>query len=182
MNHKLVEYVKQYVQAYMMSVLCLAMIIFLFGSIWTFSLHDESIFYHARYGLCKNIFGYSGATVAAFLVYLFGSAAYTLLFFLSFILWCTIGVTSVRKENDRIAGFVLLIMTNTMLCNLYFIGYHQYSSPGGVVGQFLMRGLSYFDMQAQKLILYGMLFASIVLILRFAHLFIARIMVKGLYR
>lgn len=179
MNQKLVEYIKHYFQMYAFSVAVLLFTLFVVGSVVTFSVQDQSILYHAQHGSCGNMFGYIGASVAAVLVYLLGSSAYIfagLIFYLSLF---ALGFRSIKQENDRIVGASIFLLVSTMICQLYGFGYYEFSSCGGCIGSFLVSRLSYFDVSAQLLIVYSFLFVSMVLVLRFSHLFIARCLLKS---
>lgn len=179
MNQKLVEYIKHYFQKYAFSVAMLLLTLFVIGSVVTFSVQDQSILYHSQHGSCGNMFGYIGASVSALLVYLLGSSVYVfagLIFYLSFFVF---GFRSLKQENDRIVGAALLLLVSTMICQLYGFGYYEFSSCGGCVGSFLVARLSYFDVAAQLLIVYSFLFVAMVLVLRFAHLFIARCLLNS---
>lgn len=174
MREKIVEYAKHYLKLYALPVALCITIVFIAGSLWTFQPHDLSLLYHARYGTCHNMFGYLGASVAAVLIYLFGNGAYV---FLGFLLYCLIFVLKLKKfheENDRVAGMLLLTITSSMLCNVYQAGFYEFSTFGGVVGYLIMSMLSYFDVYAQILLVYSLLFISLTLTLRYSHLLLAR--------
>lgn len=178
MNQKFVEYIRHYFQLYAFSVAVLLFTLFIIGSVITFSVQDQSILYHAQHGSCGNMFGYIGASVSALLVYLLGSSVYIfagLIFYLSLF---PLGFRSIRQESDRVSGAALFLLVSTMICHLYSFGFYEFSSSGGYVGAFLVSRLSYFDMSSQLLIVYSLFFISLVLVLRFAHLFIARCLLK----
>lgn len=174
MNQKIIEYAKHYFQLYSLPVVSLFFALFILGSMATFSAQDQSILYHAQHGSCGNIFGYVGATVSALLVYLFGSCAYIFAGLLLYLSLFSLGFRSIQQENDRIAGVFLFLFVSTIICNLYSFGFYEFSSHGGFFGAFLVAQLSYFDPNSQFLIVYAFLFVSMVLVLRFAHLYIAR--------
>lgn len=174
MREKIVEYAKHYVKLYALPVLLCMAIVFVTGSLWTFNPHDLSLLYHARYGTCHNMFGYLGASVAAILIYLFGNGAYV---FLGFLLYCLIFVLklkSFKEEDDRVVGMLLLTVSSSMLCNLYQAGFYEFSTFGGVVGHVSVSALSFFDSYAQMLLVYSLLMISLVLVMRYSHLLVAR--------
>lgn len=178
MNQKVLGYVKHYFQLYAVSVVALFLAVFIIGSVLTFSLQDQSILYHAQHGSSGNMFGYIGATVSALLVYFFGSSAYVFAGFVFYVSLFTLKFRSIRQENDRVIGAGLFLLVSTMICHLYSIGYYEFSSYGGLIGSFLVSRLSYFDLFSKLLIVYSLLFVSMVLVLRFSHLFIARYILK----
>lgn len=174
MKEKIFEYVKHYVRLYGLSTLYLATVGFICGSVFTFRSHDLSFFYHARYGTCTNMFGWLGATLSAALVYAFGSGVYLFLVLLGYLTLFVFGFQSWRRDSDRLAGAVLLTGSSTLFCNLYQVGLYEFSSFGGALGRVLTESFAFFSLQAKLFILYGIVFVSSVLLLRFAHLIVAR--------
>lgn len=174
MNQKVVEYLKHYVQLYGLSFLALSFFTLLTGSLLTFHPQDVSLLYHARHGFCNNIFGYVGSSLAALVVYFWGSTAYMLLGFLGYIGLLQLRSKTWQDEIDRLGGMLLFLFVWSFLCNLYQIGFYEFSSFGGVVGGYLNSSLSFFDIQARFIIAYSLLFVSSVLMVRFAHLMVAR--------
>ena len=138
MNQKIFEYIKHYLKLYGLQVGILAFVVIMTGSVITFHPQDQSFFYHARYATCYNLFGYVGATLAAALIYLFGSAAYLFLGLCLYLMSFTVRSKSIEQEIDRIVGSTLFVAVMSMLCNIYQIGYYEFSSFGGLLGQFLI--------------------------------------------
>lgn len=180
MNAKYIQYGKIYGAKYGLSIAAIAVAIFVAGSLATFCVNDQSLLYHARNGFCNNIFGYVGSSLAALLIYTFGSAAYIFSAFICYLSLFTLGFRSVRQENDRIAGAFLFLMVSSLLCKLYSVGYCEFSACGGIVGATCASLLSYFDVGAQIFITYIILFASVTLMSRFSHLYISRVLLKGI--
>lgn len=178
MSQKNFEYIKHYLKLYGLQLGILTFVVIMTGSVITFHPQDQSFFYHARYATCYNLFGYVGATLAAALIYLFGSAAYLFLGLCLYLMSFTVRSKSIEQEIDRIVGSTLFVAVMSMLCNMYQIGYYEFSSFGGLLGQFLINKLSYFDVGAKLFIVYSLLFVSSTLVLRFAHLKIAYWVVK----
>lgn len=178
MNQKIVEHVKHYVRLYAWPVAACLTTLFITGALLTFSVHDQSVLYHARHGSCQNMFGYIGASIAALLVYLFGTGAYVFVGLICYLAFFTLGIQTIRQDNDRVIGLGLLVGVTSMLCNVYQAGFYQFSSYGGVLGSRLMSGLSYFDTRSKFVIVYSLLFISCTLVLRFSHLYLARCLLK----
>lgn len=178
MSEKYIQYCKFYGTKYGLSVVTIALSVLIAGSLITFSFHDQSILYHAHNRSCNNIFGYIGSSTAALLIYFFGSAAYVFSALICYLSLFALGFRSMYQENDRIAGAVLFLLVSSWLCTLYSIGYCDFSSCGGIVGATCASLLSYFDLRAKIVITKALLFASVVLLFRFSHLFISRFLLK----
>lgn len=175
MRQKIVEYVKHYFRLYSVQLLFLFSLIFIGGSLWTFKAHDQSFLYHARHGSSENMFGYFGASLAAIFIYLFGSSVYMFLGVLLYSSLFVFRVKDFKQESDRFAGILLFACMSSVLCNLYQVGFYEYSTFGGVLGKYWVMLLSFFDMQAKLFIAYSLLFVSSILIVRFFHLPVARV-------
>ena len=79
MKEKIIAYVSHYVRLYFSSVFLLFATVMVTISLWSFQSDDLSFFYHATDGKCHNALGYFGATLAAAIVYLFGTVAYLMI-------------------------------------------------------------------------------------------------------
>ena len=179
MKHKFLEYAKYYISHYGLSVAMLLGVVLTIGSLVTFNPQDVSIFYHTRYGICQNMFGYVGASIAALLVYLLGSASYVFAGLLLYALVRIILFSSIEQDADRLVGLFGLTVVSSVLCHLYRVGFCEFSSFGGLIGQGVTTMLHYFDLQAKLFIAYGMLFISLVLVMRYFHLPVARLFVNA---
>ncbi|HSW76067.1 MAG TPA: DNA translocase FtsK 4TM domain-containing protein, partial [Candidatus Saccharimonadales bacterium] len=181
MKQKLIAYLKHYVRLYGPVCLMIFSTIIVFLSLQSFRPDDVSFFYHATGGTCRNTLGYFGATLAAFLVYLLGTSAYFVPFLMMYTLLFMMGLKKVWQEFDRIVGVGFFVILSSALCHFYEIGYYEFSGAGGVVGSMVMKFLSSFDVRLKAIVLWTLLFASTVLIARFAHLIVARWILHALH-
>ncbi|MFA5998662.1 MAG: DNA translocase FtsK 4TM domain-containing protein [Candidatus Babeliales bacterium] len=180
MKQKLIAYFKHYARLYGPLCIMILLTIIVSVSLKSFRPDDVSFFYHATGGTCRNTLGYFGATLAAFLVYLLGTPAYFVPFLMMYSLLFMSGYKNASQELDRIIGLVFFVALSSATCQFYEIGYYQFSGAGGVVGSIVMSFLSSFDTTLKGIVLWTLLFASSILVLRFAHLIVARWILTGL--
>ncbi len=176
MKEKVMAYLAHYVRTYFVTVLLLVSTIIVSISLWSFRSDDCSFFYHATQADCKNILGYFGATLAAGMVYLFGTVAYLLPFLMAYALIFMFRFQQVCDNLDRIVGCAVSTILLAALCNFHNVGFHDFSCAGGVIGSMVINFLYSCDRVMQGIILYTLLFASSILVLRFVHLKIALIL------
>lgn len=159
--------------------------LFLIGSLFTFHVTDASWFYHTnQIQQTHNIFGFVGSHVAAWIIYFFGSAAWlfpcviayiTIFYFLIFVS----KKATVMTEWDRLVGIILGFITATVFCQVYHCIPYDFTYSGGVVGNYFTKMLSaYFDAVSQKIIVWGLLLSSVILILRCSYIPIFRSIYK----
>ena len=175
MKEKVMAYVKHYVHAYFAPFLFLVATVMVSLALWSFRPEDASFFYHATQADCKNILGYFGATLAAGIVYLFGTVAYAIPFLMLYSLIFMFRLQQLVDNSDRIVGCFVSTILLTALCSYHNLGFHDFSGPGGIIGTMALKFLHSFDYVMQGIILYTLLFASSILVLRFLHLKIALI-------
>ncbi|MCX5924628.1 MAG: DNA translocase FtsK 4TM domain-containing protein, partial [Candidatus Dependentiae bacterium] len=180
MKQKLIAYFKHYAHLYGPLCIMIFSTIIVSLSLMSFRPDDVSFFYHATGGMCQNTLGYFGATLAAFLVYLLGTPAYFAPFLMIYSLFFISGYKNLQQELDRIIGLVFFVALSSAVCQFYEIGYYEFSGAGGVVGSVVMSFLSSFDRTLKGIVLWTLLFASTILVLRFAHLIVARWILRGL--
>ena len=170
MKEKYIAYLHHYVSIIIPPMLMSIGAVITMMSMWSFKSHDLSILYYATEGTCQNQLGYFGASLAAILVYLFGSMAYAVPFLFVYGFLYTIKLQNFNEQIDRIIGVFLTLITMSALCAYYKIGLSSFCGYGGLVGVYGLKALKSFDPTAQAMILYATLFASSILVLRFAHL------------
>ncbi|MCX5923520.1 MAG: DNA translocase FtsK 4TM domain-containing protein [Candidatus Dependentiae bacterium] len=170
MEKKLVAYLKHYFFQYAPFCLMALFTGMTFVSLMSFRPDDVSFFYHATGGSCQNSLGYFGATLASFYVYFLGTTAYLVPFLMLYGLFFIAGIKSVGEQADRIVGVVSFVLLSSGVCRFYGIGFHEFSGPGGLLGTITMSLLSSFDVKIKGVILWTLVFASTILISRFAML------------
>lgn len=170
MEKKLVAYLKHYFLQYAPFCLMAFFTGITFLSLKSFRPDDVSFFYHATGGSCQNSLGYFGATMAAFFVYFLGTTAYLVPFLMLYSLFFIAGIKKVGEQADRIIGVVAFVLLSSAACRFYGIGFHEFSGPGGLIGALTMSLLSSFDVKIKGVILWTLIFASTILISRFAML------------
>jgi DNA segregation ATPase FtsK/SpoIIIE, S-DNA-T family len=170
MKEKIVAYSSHYFRLYFSSLLLLAATAIVTISLVSFRVDDLSFFYQATDGSCQNILGYFGATLAAGIIYLFGTVGYVIPVVMLYSLLFVFGLQSVHDQIDRVIGIVVSIF---LMCGLYAyhkIGLDGFSGAGGITGSLAIKLLGSFDPFVQGIILYSLLLAASILVLRFAHL------------
>ncbi len=173
MKEKILAYSSHYFKLYVASVVMLALTVIVTISLYSFRPDDLSFFYCATDGTCLNILGYFGATVAAGVVYLFGSMAYAVPLIMLSSLIFLFKFQNFYDQADRFFGLIVSTILLSALCKFYVIGFYEFSGPGGIVGSVVMKMLATFDRTLQSIILYSLLMASSILVFRFAHLRVA---------
>lgn len=170
MKEKILAYSSHYFKLYVSSLLMLTATILITISLYSFRPDDVSFFYQATGGQCHNILGYFGATVAAAIVYLFGSMAYAIPVIMASSLVFLFGFAQFYDQADRFVGLIVSTFLLSALCYFHKFGFYEFSGPGGIVGSSIMKILANFDHTLQAIILYSLLLASSILVFRFAHL------------
>ncbi len=182
MKEKILAYSAHYFKLYVSSVAMLFATVLVSISLYSFRPDDLSFFYHATNGACQNILGYFGATIAAGIVYLFGSMAYAIPLIMASSLVFLFGFAKFWDQADRFIGFMVSTVLLSALCCFHKLGFYEFSGPGGIFGSVTMKFLANFDHAMQGIILYSLLLASSILVFRFAHihilLFVFRAMKK----
>lgn len=181
MKEKIVAYVSHYFRLYFLPVCFLIGTIIVSISLFSFHPNDLSWFYHATQGSCRNIFGYFGASLAAAIVYLFGTVAYLVPVVLLYASLFLFGFQKAEEQWDRILGCAFALPLLSALFYLQGWGFYEFSGPGGVIGAWAFKLLSSFDGTSQAVILYGLIFADSILIFRFAHLYLMLYVMQNMY-
>jgi len=150
----------------------------------SFDQYDPSLFYlssaHEVQGaVITNAGGTLGAHVAAFLFWFFGLSAYLLI---PFGFACVYGMTAYphgdwfTHEWDRVMTGLVMIPLVSALLYIYHAGTISYFINGGIAGQWtylFLRAIS-MDHYAVIVVLYGLIFAGIVILTRLSCIAIAQ--------
>lgn len=182
MKEKVVAYISHYLRLYGIAVCLLLLTIIISISLFAFRPDDLSLFYHATDGKCHNLLGYFGATIAAGVVYLFGTAGYLVPVAMVYGLTFLFGLQSIKDQWDRFVGVIFALPLLSLLCSFYGFGFYEFSGAGGLIGSWCMHRLLSFDVFIQGIIIYALIFADSVLILRFAHIHVFMLMMRVLYK
>lgn len=177
MKEKYLAYLRHYLQMIVPPLAIFSVAIVMFISLWSFRAHDISWLYHAHQGTCQNTLGYFGSTLAAVLIYLFGSVAYLIPVIMMYSLLFIMKYQRLEQELDKIFGIVVGFVVACMLFAYHHVGYHDYSPCGGVLGGYGLGLLKSFDWVAQGIVLYVLMTFASILVVRFAHLRAARYIV-----
>lgn len=136
-------------------------------SLITYKLTDNSFFYYSSDAGISNKAGALGAHSAAFLYFLFGTGAFSVIFFLVFIAYRFLIYGTLRHSYDQIAGWILFILSGCLLGAWYRVSVIKTGFvPGGAIGNVLVFRISTFDKLLSSLCIHGLLFISLLLITR----------------
>ncbi|HRN77910.1 MAG TPA: DNA translocase FtsK [Candidatus Dependentiae bacterium] len=116
-----------------------------------------------------NWCGWVGAHIAALSCYLFGAAAWLLVFVLLFSAYIILRARPFSYEWERFVGFGVLIWVGAALCRVHALDFWGSPVSGGIAGRMLYTGL-YVGMNhvGTIILLYGIFFASAILVIRFS--------------
>src|SRR3990167_266148 len=170
MKEKIIAYSKHYLRLYGLSMFMFVLTVVTTISLYSFRPDDLSFFYRATDGSCQNILGYFGATLAAGIVYLLGSMAYAVPFIMLYGLVFMFKLQNFSDQIDRFVGVMVSLILLSGWCCYHRIGFYEFSGPGGIAGSVIIKFLAMFDRTMQGIILYALLLAASILVLRFAHL------------
>ena len=150
----------------------LAGALFLSVSLLTYNAHDHSWFYfdtqnHGATNLC----GYVGACIAGLFYYLFGTAALLSICLSFFLLYVLLLKKEWHEEWDRIAAYLIMMVSVSTLCAAYTITWYAGSCAGGFFGC-LLKGCCFklFDRVGTYILLYTVVCACLVVITRFSFI------------
>jgi DNA segregation ATPase FtsK/SpoIIIE, S-DNA-T family len=134
----------------------------------TFHQYDRSWAYSNNTDAVRgNIAGSVGANLAALCFYLFGFAAWVLVFFLGYGAYAYYKSLELRDEWDRVVGYFLLLLTASALLFRHSIKIYASLFPGGVVGAGMYRMVTYrLDTLGATLLLYVLLFIAVIMVCR----------------
>jgi DNA segregation ATPase FtsK/SpoIIIE-like protein len=155
---------------------CLLVVI----SLLTFDPQDASLWHHVSHVKpYSNWLGIFGANFASLCFYFFGKAAYLFIFLSMYVIFFAWNRFAWKKESDRIFGWLLGMLTSSVWCAVYDVDTFYLARPGGRLGSFLhaMMRLE-FSLLAQKIIIFLLLWASLLLITRMQLIFLARAVIR----
>jgi DNA segregation ATPase FtsK/SpoIIIE, S-DNA-T family len=158
----------------LMSILCL-LTFFLFASLVTFNVDDPSPFMIVDDNpYITNMFGSIGATCAATLFFLFGTAAFLLIPCLLFLVYL-ISFGDMKNDLDRLVALIALIPVTGGLGALYHSTlFPHHFLPGGLLGNALIHPIGlFFDQPLSFLFLNTSLIICLILIFRLSFVRIA---------
>ena len=84
MNEKHIAYLRHYISIIVPPLLMIICSVVTMIAMLSFKANDLSLLYYANQGTCENSLGYFGSSLAAILVYLFGSMAYVVPFLFAY--------------------------------------------------------------------------------------------------
>ncbi len=145
-------------------------------SLYSYNAHDSSWFHYSSGAYrMQNACGRFGANLAAFLIYLLGSAAYILLPMLGFVVFWLWAHKEWREEWERLLALFGLLILGTVFFSMHGIDLFHTSVPGGYVGHSMINILyRFFDRIGSLLLVYAGIYASLVLLLRLSFIGLAR--------
>jgi DNA segregation ATPase FtsK/SpoIIIE-like protein len=182
MKERVIAYASHYARLYFLPVCLLLFTVVVTISLWAFRPDDLSLFYHATDGVCYNLLGYFGATLAAGVVYLFGTAGYLVPFLMAVGLVFMFDLCRVQEQWDRILGVLFLLPLLSALCSFHGLGFYEFSGAGGLVGSWIIHLGFGADRLVCGIVLYGLLLADSILIFRFAHIYLLMFVAQVMYR
>jgi S-DNA-T family DNA segregation ATPase FtsK/SpoIIIE len=115
-------------------------------SLMTFDAADPSFYTTGEPGPVANWIGPAGASIAGFLMGLFGCAAFLFPVMIGLAGWIVFRGERVDSQNRaslafRSGGFVLTLLTSCGLATLHFSGARYLNTAGGVLGDIIGSGL-----------------------------------------
>lgn len=141
-------------------------------ALYSFNPNDPSAFFissqpHAIHNWC----GIVGSYFSGFLMFLFGSASYLVVLLTGcFLYWLAVD-GSWRENWERVFAGVGVIVCVATLCTLHKIELMPHELYGGYVGYFASSILyRLFDTVGSLILIYAMLYASFILLLRFSFM------------
>lgn len=157
---------------YVIALLLSAIASFLALVLYSFCPTDQSWFYYASDA--RNVVnggGIIGAHIAGLLIYLFGSACLMLVPLLFFIAYLLMLNRTIKDHMERIVAGLFSMVIYAGLLYMHKVDFLGYWHAGGYVGRHLILSVHrWFDPFCAKLFLHSMLFASLILLLRFSFI------------
>lgn len=146
--------------------------LFLGAALYSYNPHDVSWFYYVSDGgAVTNWCGVVGAQLAALLFYLFGASSFVLIGIFLFITYLLMSCIPFVNEWERIVGLFVAMIIGATLCRAHSVDFWSSMTPGGAVGLLLYDWLhALCDDMGSAIVLYAMLSASLVIILRFSFM------------
>ncbi len=164
---------KKFSIVHVLSVLLISSLaVFVSCALLTYNSNDPSWFFFSTDSMpIHNFCGKLGAHCAALLLFFLGSAALLIgpfLFFIGYVFM----MSSLTQEWDRIAAFIIGIISFASLEHLYSMNAMMHGfNPGGALGLMVCNGLQYFfDVTISFLFLHVVMFACIILVARFSFM------------
>src|SRR5579872_5991259 len=154
----------------LVSVVLCALIIFIGASLLSYNPHDRSWWFYSSEQLpISNWCGAAGAQIAAFLLYVLGSASFGIVILLGYIFTLHIKRRAVRGEWDRVAACVSLIICTDTLFAMHQIDFWASPFPGGLIGSACCKLLvRWFDAFGTAVFLSAVLTISFIVATRFS--------------
>ncbi len=145
--------------------------LFISLSLVSYNAHDESwFFYSSRMTPITNWCGTVGAQCAAFLMYLFGVAAWLVVPLLGFITYLLVVQRPLREEWERFLASAGLLIVVAALCSFHGFDIYRTVMPGGGYVGYAVATLMHqlFDWIGSALFLYTSMYLCLVLLFRFS--------------
>lgn len=137
----------------------------------SFNVTDRSAFYFSTVGQqISNKAGICGSYVAAFLFYMFGSAAFLWIPFFLLAAYIVLTKENIRFECERLCAFVGFIALSSVV--LHMSRYDPLNIfPGGFIGmRMTLFLLSKFDSFIMHVFVYSMILITLILCLQFSYI------------
>lgn len=152
-------------------VLLAGIIAFITCALYSYDSQDSS-FMHYTTAPAQSIYnwcGVVGAQCAAALVFMFGSAAYSLCFLLLAYMYALIKNISIDYEWDRLVASVGCMIVVAGLCCMHQIDVFHTGAAGGVIGiRFLDTLYYFFDYVGGMIGAYVLLYSCLIIAFRFS--------------
>ena len=149
-------------------------------SLYSYTVHDPSWFhYFSDPHQIENLCGMFGANIASVLIYLFGTVSYlvpVLIVTGGYLMW---DAADWKEEWERFAAMLILLMSVSVLVTVHRIDLFHSSVAGGYVG-YGMTVLLYrlFDHVGSIIFAYAGVYVSLVLLVRFSFIGVARFLIR----
>ena len=160
---------------------CFGMITCIFAILSFFSLvkyksSNLSWFYYDSAKPFSGSFSYLLANIAGSLLYIFGAGSLLFVCILFFVSFFLLNFISFKKEWERFFGFVLLIISMSVLAQINkSLIYNNSFWAGGIFGNFILNYLlKLFDKNLIFVFVYSSLWIAFILISRFSFLHVYR--------
>lgn len=159
-----------------------AFTLFLTAALLSHAIHDHSWFYcDTNAPIAKNWCGWVGAFMSGLLYYLFGGASLLLIILGALSCYCLLAQKTIAQEWDRLIACVAMIAATSGLLALHTLDIPYCAVPGGYFGRLLCK-ISYcwFDYIGSCLLLYTVLFCSIIILFRISFIGLMRTLYKAI--
>jgi S-DNA-T family DNA segregation ATPase FtsK/SpoIIIE len=149
-------------------------------ALYSYHAHDPSWFHYlSDLHPIQNLCGMFGANTASVLIYLFGTASYlvpVLIAFGGYLMW---EGADWKEEWERYAAMLGLLVSVSVLVTVHHIDLFHSSVAGGYVGYTVTVLLyRFFDRVGSIIFAYAGVYASLVLLVRFSFIGMARFLIR----